>query len=60
MPKDTPANQVLIASQSPLPHFTISAVDGEIVEGAAVTRYIDGARKLTDDYAPVDQLVFAI
>jgi protein-L-isoaspartate O-methyltransferase len=60
VPKDVPANQVLIASQAPLPHITIPAADGEIVAGAAVTRYIDGARKLTDDYAPVDQLVFAI
>jgi hypothetical protein len=60
VPKDAPSNQVLIASQAPLPRITIPAVDGEIVDGAAVTRYIDGARVLTDDHAPVDQLVFAI
>jgi spermidine synthase len=60
VPTDAPANQVLLASQAPLPKLAIPAKDGELVDGAAVTRYIAGARKLTDDDAPVDQLVFPL
>jgi MFS family permease len=60
VPKDAPVNQVLIASQAPLPKLTIDRADGVIVEGPAVRHYIGGARRLTDDYAPVDQLVMSI
>jgi predicted O-methyltransferase YrrM len=60
VPKDSPVNQVLIASQEPLPTFAIEPLNGDLVKGEAVTRYIDGARKLTDDFAPVDQLVMSI
>jgi spermidine synthase len=60
VPQDSPVNQVLIASQEPLPTFDVDPVNGELVKGEAVTRYIDGARKLTDDFAPVDQLVMSI
>jgi hypothetical protein len=35
-------------------------VDGQLVTGAALRRYIDGADRLTDDFAPVDQLVMPI
>jgi MFS family permease len=60
VPKDSPVNQVLIASQAPLPKLEIDPVDGQLVAGRAVREYIDHARKLTDDYAPVDQLVLSI
>ena len=39
---------------------TIAPVDGVLLRGDDVTKYIDGARKLTDDFAPVDQLVMSI
>jgi spermidine synthase len=58
VPEHAAVNQVLLASQAPLPKLVIRPADGQLVDGAALTRYIDGARRLTDDYAPVDQLVF--
>ena len=60
VPKDYPVNQVLLASNAPLPRVSLDDADGELVTGAALRRYIDGARKLTDDFAPVDQLVLPI
>ena len=60
VPKDTPVNQVLIASQAPIPKLSIDPADGELLRGSAVRRYIGGARELTDDYAPVDQLVLSV
>jgi len=60
IPKDSPVNQVLVASQSPLPRFTIDPADGVVISGRAVTDYIGNARVLTDDYAPVDQLVMSV
>jgi hypothetical protein len=60
VPDDVPVNQVLVASQAPLPRFDIAPADGMVVSGRALTRYIDGARVLTDDHAPVDQLVMSI
>jgi spermidine synthase len=57
VPASEPANQVLVASRAPIPSFAVAPADGEVLRGAAVTRYVDGARRLTDDYAPVDQLV---
>lgn len=60
IPKDVPVNQVLVASQSPLPRFDLDPADGVAVTGRELTRYIDGARVLTDDFAPVDQLVMPV
>lgn len=60
VPKDSPVNQVLVASQAPLPTFAIAASDGRTVDGRDLSRYINGARRLTDDYAPVDQLVLSV
>lgn len=60
VPKDYPVNQVLVASQAPLPKLDMDPVDGVLVDGRAVKRYIGGARRLTDDYAPVDQLVLGV
>lgn len=54
---DRATNQILVASDSPLPDLTIDAGDGEVVTGSALDRFIDGAAVLTDDHAPVDQLV---
>ncbi len=60
VPTDHPVNQVLIASQAPLPGFRIDPVDGVLVSGHALTDFIGDARVLTDDYAPVDQLVMSV
>lgn len=60
VPKDAPVNQVLIASQAPIPRLSIDPADGVLLRGSAVRRYIGGARELTDDYAPVDQLVLSV
>lgn len=49
-------NQALIASDAPLPDIRLDAVDGIILTGADVVEFIAGARVLTDDFAPVDQL----
>ncbi|MGZ8646956.1 MAG: fused MFS/spermidine synthase [Actinomycetota bacterium] len=60
IPELYPVNQVLIASDAPFPRLTIPPADGRIIEGREVVRYIDGARTLTDDFAPVDQLVLSV
>ncbi|WP_045745252.1 fused MFS/spermidine synthase [Actinoplanes rectilineatus] len=52
------ANFVIVASKSPLPPAAIVLPEGAtLVEGEALTDFVDGARVLTDDYAPVDQLL---
>ncbi len=56
---DAPANYVLVASQTPLP-MAVSDVapgDGVVLTGSAVDDFVDGARPLTDDFAPADQLL---
>jgi hypothetical protein len=60
VPADFPVNQVLLASDAPLPQVAIDPADGVLVTGAALRRYVDGARELTDDFAPVDQLVLPV
>ncbi len=57
-------NLVVLASDGPLPLDALRARLAErggglaVLAGAdAVTRYVDGARILTDDFAPVDQLL---
>jgi spermidine synthase len=50
-------NEVLFASNSPLPLRQGEPVDeGTVFERDALVRLAAGARTLTDDYAPVDQL----
>ena len=49
-------NQVLIASDSPIPDGIAPGDDGVLVEGKALDDYIGGAQVLTDDHAPADQL----
>jgi predicted membrane-bound spermidine synthase len=60
VPTDHPVNQVLVASQAPLPRFHADPADGVLVSGRALTDYIGDAQVLTDDYAPVDQLVMSV
>ncbi|MBU2668561.1 fused MFS/spermidine synthase [Actinoplanes bogorensis] len=57
------ANFVIMASKSPLPTDEVArrVADvkdpGVLLTGQALTDFIDDARVLTDDYAPVDQLL---
>ena len=55
-PPRTARNQVIVASQRPLPDIDIDPEDGVLRDEAFVRRYADGARVRTDDRAPVDQL----
>ena len=52
-------NQVLIASQSPIPDMEIASADGRLVPDADLAAFVDGASALRDDFAPVDQLLFS-
>ncbi|MCA2213065.1 fused MFS/spermidine synthase [Jidongwangia harbinensis] len=60
---ETGSNFVIVASRSPLRldqiRQRLDLVDEPVtlLSGADLTRFIDGARVLTDDYAPVDQLL---
>jgi spermidine synthase len=58
------ANFVIVASRSPLPLAELrgrlgrSATDPvTVLDGAALADFVGGARVLTDDFAPVDQLL---
>ncbi len=56
-------NLVAIASDSPIDTSAIQqgfgrwALGWDVIDGARLTQWIDGAQVLTDDYAPVDQLL---
>lgn len=54
-----PANFVLVASDVPLDalHEGVDVSDGTVLTGTAVEDFVAGAVPLTDDYAPVDQLL---
>ncbi|HSP04185.1 MAG TPA: fused MFS/spermidine synthase [Acidimicrobiales bacterium] len=56
-PPDTPRNQVVVASDQPIADLDIDPADGVLRDEAFVRSYIDGAEVLTDDHAPVDQLL---
>ena len=58
VPTDRAVNQVLVASDAPLPALALDPADGVELRGAALDDYVDGAMVLTDDHAPVDQLLF--
>jgi spermidine synthase len=60
IPELSAVNQVLVASTARLPRLPIDASDGTLVAGAEVATYTGGARRLTDDFAPVDQLVLGV
>ncbi|MFV0318260.1 MAG: fused MFS/spermidine synthase [Microthrixaceae bacterium] len=50
-------NQILIGSHQPIEPPDIDPADGSFISDEEVVAYIDGAAPLTDDYAPVDQLM---
>lgn len=50
-------NQILVASDAPLPPLDLDEADGTLVEESDLENYVDDARILTDDHAPVDQLL---
>lgn len=56
-------NYVLIASRAPIPGAAILTAntrrgrDDQLLTGEDLTRFVDGARPVTDDFAPVDQLL---
>lgn len=56
-PPATKRNQVLVASDRPIPELDVDPDDGVVRDGVFVARYVGGAEVLTDDHAPVDQLV---
>lgn len=56
-PPATPRNQVVVASDRPIPPIEIDPGDGVLRDEAFVRDYIGGAEVLTDDHAPVDQLI---
>jgi MFS family permease len=57
VPAGQAGNQVLLASARPLPALDLQPGDGRLVGGDDVGSWIDGARPLRDDFAPVDQLI---
>ncbi|HEV7961801.1 MAG TPA: fused MFS/spermidine synthase [Actinoplanes sp.] len=59
---ETGSNFVIVASKSPLPALLRDGLDlvdkpVQLVQGEKLGAFIDRARVLTDDYAPVDQLL---
>jgi MFS family permease len=60
IPELYPVNQILLASSRRLPRFRVEPADGEVVAGREIHSFIGGARRLTDDHAPVDQLVLGV
>ncbi|GAA2574070.1 hypothetical protein GCM10010435_56660 [Winogradskya consettensis] len=60
---ETGANFVIVAAGTPLPldeirsHLDLVDEPVELVSGTALDAFVDDARVLTDDYAPVDQLL---
>ncbi len=56
VPVTRAVNQILVASNSPLPRFDIDPSDGQLLSDAEISELIAGVRILTDDFAPVDQL----
>lgn len=55
---NAPANQILIASDAPLPDIDVATADGTLLDQSETNDFIDGAQVLRDDFAPVDQLAF--
>lgn len=56
-----PVNHVLVGSDAPLDALgadgSLAARDGRALLGADLAGFVDGARPLVDDFAPVDQLL---
>ena len=51
------ANHVVVASQAPVDALVVDPADGTLITGSEVDRWVGDARILTDDFAPVDQLI---
>lgn len=58
VPPNRSVNQVLIASHAPIGEVAIDAGDGVLLRDAEARAFIGDAMVLTDDFAPVDQLLF--
>jgi hypothetical protein len=56
-PPALPRNQVIVASSRPIPTLDIDPDDGVLRDETFVRDYAGGAQVLTDDHAPVDQLL---
>jgi hypothetical protein len=55
---ETGSNFVILAGKAPLPLASLrTRVDVSVLSGAELTDYVGDARVLTDDFAPVDQLL---
>ena len=54
-PTNRIVNQVLLASDQPLPDVRVAAEHGMLVDD--VVAFMDGAEVLRDDFAPVEQLI---
>jgi SAM-dependent methyltransferase len=57
VPPDGAVNQVLVASDEPVDGWSPGERDGWLLTGAELDRFVGDARPLTDDHAPVDQLI---
>ena len=57
VPSNRPVNQVLIASDEPIPELGIDPADGRLLVGEEALAYRGDAMILTDDFAPVDRLL---
>jgi MFS family permease len=57
IPPSTPVNQVLVASDAPLPALPVADGEGVVLTGTELDAFVDGARPLRDDFAPVDDLL---
>ena len=57
VPSDRSVNQILVASDAPLGQLDVLPSDGRIVRGDELDEYVGDAAVLTDDHAPVDQLL---
>ena len=56
-PDDSRGNHVLLASDRPMRLPDVAPADGVLVDGEELREFIGGARELTDDHAPADQLL---
>ncbi len=59
VPEFRRVNQVLVASQAPIPALPIADADGRLIPEGDLDTFVDGANPLRDDFAPVDQLLFS-
>jgi len=53
---DRVRNQILVASNAPLPAIDVASSDGEVIAADAVDEFIGDGRVLRDDFAPVERL----